>query len=116
LPDNSKPRRLRDGRDLSVTLRRLAEPVAIHQYGSMPVRGFTLAFAFEDSPPSLLNECQRVSATGIEQDHVKVDITALAFQQTADECSITALTLSFAPQEDPAALRYEQAAAARHPR
>jgi hypothetical protein len=116
LPDDSKARRLRDRRDLSVTLRRLTEPVAIRQYGSMHVGGLTLAFAFKDSPASLLNECKRVSATGIEQHHMKVNVAALAFQQTADECSITALTFSFATQEDPATLRYEQAVTARHPR
>jgi hypothetical protein len=115
LPDHSYARRLRDGCDLAIAKRRLTQPITIDQHCPMHVGGLTLSFALENSFPSLLHECEGVSATRLEQDHVKVDITALTLEQAADECPIAALALSLAAQEDPATLRNEQAAT-HHPR
>jgi hypothetical protein len=60
LPDHAYARRLSSGCNLRITKRRLAQPITIDQRRPMHVGGLALAFAFEYSFASLLNECQGI--------------------------------------------------------
>jgi hypothetical protein len=115
LPDYSYASSLRNRADLCIARRRLAKAITVYQYGPMYVRGLSFAFSLNNSLAGKLNEGQGIAAARLEQDHMKVDITAASFQQAADQYPIAALALSLASQEDATALRYERAAAACHP-
>jgi hypothetical protein len=107
LPDDSYTSSLRNGCDLRIAKRCLAQSITIDQHCPMYVWRLTLALALGNSLASKLNECQGISATGLEQDHVKVHIAAAILKQATDECSVAALAFSFATQKDATTLRYE---------
>ena len=96
LPDYSHTRSLRDGCDLHIAKGCLAQAISIDKHRPMHVRGLTLTFALGNAFSSQLNECQWISAAGLEQDYVQVYIAASILEQATDECPIAALALSFA--------------------
>jgi hypothetical protein len=93
----------------------LTQPIIVNQHSSKNVWRFTLAFTLGDALTSQLNEGERVSATGLKQDHVEVHIAAAILEQATDKYPIAALALSLATQEDAATLRSEQALTTHHP-